>query len=348
MAKLPRVLILYTGGTFGMDDAPGKKGGLSLPKLTPAGLKARFVQRAPELARLARCEVEILFNRDSAHVGPPEWQAMASRIRARASGFDGIVVLHGTDTLAYTASALSFLLRPCAKPVVITGAQRPLSSIRTDARRNLISAVEIAAHGPRELVRQVTVFFDGHLFQGNRVRKRSALDFDAFESPHAPPLAAVGTELRYAEAPRGRRRKGGVELDARFDRQVAVLRITPGFPAEAVAQGLLPRVSALVLVAFPSVTAPTHDPSFVHLLKRAREQGVPVVLVTEGVSELPSSRQDPSTYAAGRELMAEGCLWAGPMTVECAYVKATLLLGQNDGRARFAELWSEDLAGEAR
>src|SRR4051812_18779185 len=115
--KLPRVLLLYTGGTFGMDPAPGRSAPMVIPKLTPAALQARLKSRVPELQEIARCDIEILLNRDSAHVGPAEWLLFAKRIRSSFGRYDGVVLLHGTDTLAYTASALSFLLRPCPKPV---------------------------------------------------------------------------------------------------------------------------------------------------------------------------------------------------------------------------------------
>lgn len=330
---LPRVLILYTGGTFGMEQ------GLSLPDLSAGSLRDRLQARVPELKDLARCEIDIVLNCDSAHLGPDEWMLLARRVREKWRRFDGVVILHGTDTLAYSASALSFLLRPCLRPVVLTGAQRPLSALRTDARRNLISAVDIAAHGPRETVRQVSIFFDEVLLQGNRARKRSASEFAAFESPQAPPLAVVGTSIRYAPA-RARARRSPA-LEPAFNRNVAMLQVTPGFPSASVARGLLPGLDGLVLIVFPSVTAPTHDPAFLGLLREARRRGVPVVIATE------SAGAEPPGYAAGRALFEEGCLWAGAMTPECAYVRTQLLLGQRGGAAAFARRWKADYAGEA-
>ena len=345
---LPRVLILYTGGTFGME------AGLSLPRLSPSAsldsLRSRLQARVPELSQLATCDIDIVLNLDSAHVGPDEWLLLARRVQQNWQRCDGVVILHGTDTLAYAASALSFLLRPCRKPVVLTGAQRPLSSLRTDARRNLISAVDIAAHGPRPLVGQVSIFFDDVLLQGNRARKRSASEFAAFESPQAAPLAVVGTSIRYARPPPKRGRAPA--LAPVFNRKVAMLHVTPGFPARAIERGLLPGLEGLVLIVFPSVTAPTHDPAFLDLLRAARRRDLPVVIATESASHAGAAERDgggagPASYAAGRALLEEGCLWAGPMTPECAYVKAQLLLGQGPGRAAFARRWKRDYAGEA-
>jgi L-asparaginase len=372
--KKKRVLLIYTGGTFGMDvekgASPGKAGRrlLSTPQLNPAELEGRLKRRVPELAELASCDVEIVLNCDSAHIGPAEWRMLADRIRARWRKYDGVVVLHGTDTMAYTASALSLLLRPCLKPVVLTGAQRPLSALRTDARRNLISAVEIAAHGPRDRVGQVCVFFDDRLFQGNRVRKRSASEFGAFESPQAAPLAVVGTAIRYAgmsdaepdglsvgsKAPRrgqGARAAGRKRDDARlvdgFNSGVAMLHVTPGLPARSLREQWLPKLSGLVCVVFASGTAPTHDPEFVALLREARAREIPVVVTTEGASEGGAQDASLGTYEAGRALLEEGAYWAGSMTPECAYVKAAWILAQPGGARRFAALWKRNYADEA-
>jgi L-asparaginase len=322
----------------------GSRRALTTPDLSPSALARRLHERAPELRDLARCDVEIVLNRDSAHVGPTEWRLFAQRIQEKWRDYDGVVVLHGTDTMAYTASALSFLLRPCLKPVILTGAQRPLSALRTDARRNLISAVEIAAHGPRGPVGQVCVFFDDRLFQGNRVRKRSASQFEAFESPHARALATVGTEILYEEESRHSRRDTRRFLPE-FSTGVPLLHVTPGFPARTLREQLLPRVQGLVLVVFSSGTAPTHDEEFLRLLRDARARGIPVVVAAEGASEGGFAAR-PTQYEAGRKLMAEGAHWAGAMTPECAYVKTAWLLAQPGGAGRFGVLWGKNFAGE--
>ena len=328
-----RVLILYTGGTFGMDPK------LRVPKLKPEQLRAQFMRRVPELGELADCTVEIVFNLDSAHLGPSHWLELAAAVKTGWKTHDGIVILHGTDTLAYTASALSYLLRPCLKPVILTGAQKPLASIRTDARRNLIAAVEIAAHGPRPLLNQVGVFFDHRLWQGNRVRKRSALDFQAFDAPLSAPLAVVGTSIRYSESTaegsakspsRGTRHalKQSPATEPRFNERVAMLHVTPGFPAQAITEGLLPRIDGLVLVVYPSGTAPTQDPEFLHLLRAARIKGVPIIAVGEGAAESPGEAAQIPVYAAAKAVLDQGAIWGGGMTPEAAYTKLGLALGQ--------------------
>jgi L-asparaginase len=340
--KKARILILYTGGTFGMDAEP-----LTVPNLSPKELEKRLLQRVPELLQLADCHVKIQMNCDSAHIGPREWVEIARTIEAQWSRFDGVVVLHGTDTLAYTASALSFLLRPCRKPVILTGAQRPLAAIRSDARRNLISAVELAAHGAGKSgqpLKEVSIFFNETLFQGNRARKRSAVDFAGFESPKAPALARVGTSIQVlAGSPKSKKtgasRKSTPRLEPQFSARVAMIHLTPGFPAAAV-EKLLPDLDGLLLVAFPSGTAPTHQPEFHRLLASARVRQLPVMVVTEGVGATGSE------YRAGKEMLEAGCLWSGAMTPECAYVKASLLLGQDRGREALKKWWNVELANE--
>lgn len=342
-----KVLILYTGGTFGMDPQIG--GGARIPKLSAAGLRSRMLRFVPGLDQLAKCDVEIVLNLDSSHVGPEEWIQLSERITRAWSRYDGVVVLHGTDTLAYTASALSFLLRPCIKPVIVTGAQKPLAALRSDARRNLVSAVEIASSGPRELVSQVCVFFDDRLLQGNRARKRSASEFAAFDSPKAAPLAQVGTTIRYRDS-RLERRGGAARpaLAPRFDSRVAMLHLTPGFPARAFDEALLERLSGLVLIAFPSGTGPTHDPHFLKFLRHARARKVPIVVTTDSVSQVPTGTGvDPRAYESGQAMLEEGVIWAGELTPECAFVKLSMALAQIKKSQDFMTLWRQDWASES-
>ncbi|HAR41088.1 MAG TPA: hypothetical protein DCS07_00390 [Bdellovibrionales bacterium] len=339
-----KILIIYTGGTFGMSLDHSRRGDrLSVPDLSPQILKKNFSRRVPELEQIAHCDVDVLMNCDSAHIGPQDWCKIAQKIRTSWKKYDGIVVLHGTDTLAYTASALSFLLKPCLKPVILTGAQRPLTALRSDARRNLVSAVEIASSGPGFIANRVSVFFDDKLFQGNRVHKQSATEYHAFESPHAEPLAVVGTEIRYHHPERPSRKKvrKPVHLAPCFNSKVALIHVTPGFPAEIFSKHLLPQLEGIVLNVFPSGTAPTHDEKFLEMLRTARKRSIPVVVVTEA-----GVRVNPAAYEAGRALMAEGCTWAGDLTTECSFVKTALILGQKEGKKRFSQLWDMQFADE--
>ena len=359
MRSKSKVLILYTGGTFGMEikqSPQGKLTSLSIPHLSNPVLKKRFKKQVPELKKIAQCDVEVIMNRDSSHISANEWIQMARIIQKKWDNYDGIVILHGTDTLAYTASALSFLLRPCKKPVILTGAQRPLSALRTDARNNLISSVELAAqktaHSHQES-EQVMVFFGNTLFQGNRIRKHSSIDFNAFESPHTVPLAVTGTTIR--SLPKHQRASvqslSRKKLLPQFSSKILMCHITPGFPSEAISKEVLSSLDALILVAFLSRTAPTNDPSFIKLIRRARKLEIPVIITTEEGSTSAHLahhlKEEKTQYSVEAELFAEGCLWSGSMTPECAYVKASLIAGQPKGRSQFKALWKENLAHES-
>jgi L-asparaginase len=349
-SRISRVLILYTGGTFGMD------ANLKVPKLSPQLLKKRFLKQVPELQKIAHCDVKIILNLDSAHISPKEWVLFAETIQSSWNNYDGIVILHGTDTLSYTASALSFLLRPCLKPIVITGAQLPLSAIWTDARNNLLSAVEIAAHGPRNLVTQVNVFFADKLFQGNRVRKTSAYDFAAFESPYYPPLAIVGTQIHYAQKsdlpalrPLSRFPSETLKLKPTFSSKVAFFYVSPGFPFHTLTESYLMTLDGIVLFVFLSGTAPTQDHHFLQFLDRAKKMNIPITLTTSGKSQAYNHRQQPVPYEAGKELYSAGCFWSGSMTPECTYVRTSLILGQGLGGLgikNFSKLWNSNFCNE--
>lgn len=313
-----RVLIVYTGGTFGMG---GKAPSYHVPDLSPRALEKRLKERVPELNELARCRVHIEFNLDSAHVGPEQWLSLARAITKHRKACDGVVVLHGTDTLAYTASALSFLFKTKTyyfdKPVILTGAMRPLSSIRTDARRNLISSVEIAASAQTHGHRGVMVFFNDRLLKGNRARKKSATEFAAFESIGAQPLAHVGSEIIFERSQNKKSPKLG--LAPGFSSKILMVHVAPSASWNSLSTDL----DALVLCVYPSGTGPTRDPSFMTMLKKLKTSGVPVVLVSESQSSL-----NPELYEAGRDMFKQGVFWAGTMTPEAAFVKASLICSQ--------------------
>src|SRR5262245_60987040 len=174
--------------------AQGRSAGKRPTPLQPDTWSQALVERVPELARLARVETRILCNLDSSDIGPDEWAALAEEVAAARASHDGVVIIHGTDTMAYTASALSFALEGLDKPVVLTGSQRPLSEIRTDARRNLVDAVDLATRD----IPEVGICFDGRLLRGNRATKGDAWSYGAFASPGCPPLARLGIDVEIA------------------------------------------------------------------------------------------------------------------------------------------------------
>ncbi len=320
LMKPRKILVLYTGGTFGMSET------LEIPDLSASALKKRLESSVPEMRQIARCTVKVLFNTDSCQMGLSHWIRMAEVIRDHENEFDGVVILHGTDTLAYSAAALSCLLSPAPVPVVLTGAQKPLSALRNDARTNLITALEVAARAPKELQNRVLVAFHDEVFLGSRIRKLGALRFDAFESPRFPILARVGSTIRYENAihhlPKIRTDSKPFVSSAPLKApSILKLEVTPEFPGHLFTRDLLAGIDGILLTLYTSGTAPTENPSFLRFLESAKETLTPVWAITER-GEAPLRL---SSYAAGKQLERLGVLWCPDLTPEAAMVKAQLL-----------------------
>src|SRR5262245_51701498 len=238
-----RVLLLHTGGTLGMQGSP----------LQPAAYSQRIGERVPELGEIAELDTRIVYNLDSSDIGPAEWSKLADAVAKGRDTADGIVIIHGTDTMAFTAAALAYALRGLDRPVVLTGAQRPLSAFRTDARRNLVDAVELATHD----IPEVGICFDGLLYRGTRAVKADARSYHAFESPGVEPLARLGLDVHVGQ--HVQRPRTPFSCDPRFDPRVAVVYVTPGLdPAWLDALLSSPQAPrGIVLAAFGIGTVPT-------------------------------------------------------------------------------------------
>lgn len=330
MTSAKKVLLLHTGGTVGME--PGAAGG----PLLPARFEERLRDTVPELSQVAAFDLELLCNLDSSDVGPEVWASLAKRLFSRLPDYDGAVVTHGTDTMAYTACALSFMLPGLRKPVVLTGAQRPLGEVRTDARLNLIDAFTAAVQGPREVV----LCFDSKLFRGNRSTKVKVDEYDAFESPNHPPLGSLGVHARFAPGlvPRGK-----PQLRERMEPRVFLLKLFPGMAPE-VPLGLLSQVKGLVVEAFGSGNFPLESSqrSLLPLFDRARESGIPVVLT----SQAHRNGVDLDMYASGARARALGALSGGDMTAEACVVKLMHALAYEKTHAGVRARFERAVAGE--
>jgi len=316
---MPRILLLHTGGTLGM--AGGRPSALR-----PAAFFKTLKSRCPELFQLADIELELFSNLDSSEMQPELWSRLAAHLHRRLPDFDGAVVTHGTDTLAYTASALSFMLPGLPKPVVMTGAQRPLGEIRSDARLNLIDAVLSALQGPPE----VSICFDSHLYRGNRTRKVKVSEYDAFESPNFPLLGTLGVEATFAP---GLRQKGPFRLREKLEPRVFLLKVFPGLDP-ALPLALLPHLRGLVVEAHGAGNFP-RDPklgrSLLPLFREARERDIPVLVVSQAYR----NGVDLTLYEAGAAALAEGALSGGDMTPSAALVKLMHGLAYHqDGESR--------------
>ncbi len=305
--------------------------------LFPDAYSQRLTERVPELEKLAALEVQIVCNLDSSDIGPAEWTILAQAIERGRANADGIVIIHGTDTMAFTAAALAFALEGLDLPVILTGAQRPLVALRTDARRNLVDAVELATCP----IPEVGICFDGLLLRGTRAVKSDARSYHAFESPGVEPLARLGLAVDVGQNVRPT--VGPFRCDPRFDPRVAVIYVTPGLdPAwlEALAFGPhAPR--GIVLAAFGVGTIPTASHSIAPLLRRAVDAGIDVLAVNQrrGVVDL-------SLYENSRVLAEAGVIAGGAMRVEAAVPKlmhALAAFPDRDARRRWLET---DVAGE--
>ncbi len=310
--------------------------GLRPKALKPGAFFRTLNERVPELTELARLEFELFSNVDSCELQPELWSRLAQRLYQRLPDFDGAVVTHGTDTMAETACALSFMLPGLSKPVVLTGAQRPLTEVRSDARLNLIDAVTSALHGPPE----VSVCFDSHLYRGNRVRKVSTAEYDAFDSPNCPVLGVLGVDCRFSDQ---RATKGRSALKAGVDPRVFVLRVFPGLDP-AIPLGILPHVKGLVLEAYGAGNFPVSKEwgrSLLPVFDEARALGVPVVVV----SQAGRNGVDLGLYESGSAARSHGAISGGDMTVSAATVKLMhgLAYYRGDALRRYLE---RSVAGE--
>ena len=328
------VLVVNAGGTIGMVDTPD--GYAPVPGALGPYLDWIVEMSRGELAPITFLELDPPI--DSANATPASWCEIASILFERRSDHRGFVVLHGTDTMAYASSALSFLLPSFGKPVVVTGSQIPIARTRSDGRQNFIGSLEVAADGG---VPEVTLLFGEALFRGNRAMKVDASGLDAFDSPRFPPLAEIGIDV-VVNHPAVRVTDGVPRLNAGTLGNVASVRLFPGFSASILANMCRPPLQGLVIEAYGAGNGPSEDLEFLAAIEDATTRGVVVVIVTQCVR----GSVQPGAYASGSALIRAGAVPGFDMTCEAALTKLAVLLGQGFDAATVAEMMQQDLAGE--
>lgn len=334
--KTNKVLIVYTGGTIGMvQDENGSLHPFALDRIYDA------------VPQLKSCEYDIdsvtLDNIiDSSNMTPSLWVDIANIIECEYERYDGFVVLHGTDTMAYTASALSFMFKNLAKPVILTGSQLPLGMLRSDGRENIICALEIAS-GRQAQIPEVCIFFENHLYRGNRSTKLSAENFDAFETYNYPSLAKAGIKISFKEHLFLPMPTAPLLVRKKFDTRVAILKLFPGIGPEVVGSVLhTPNLQGVVIETYGSGNAPTDD-WFISALEDAIKRGIIIINVTQCKAGSVKMRQ----YAASCDMDRIGVIGGGDITLEAAITKLMYLLGNfPDSKEHVRERLSQSLRGE--
>ncbi len=341
MGKIPSILMIYTGGTIGMVKDYGTG---ALKAFDFEGL----LKHIPELGQLT-CNIKntsLTDPIDSSNMNPVYWEELVSIIETHYHDHDGFVVLHGSDTMSYSASALSFMLENLNKPIIFTGSQLPIGDLRTDAKENLITALQIAAaqeHG-NPIIREVCLYFEYKLYRGNRTTKINAEHFEAFNSPNYPSLAESGFNLKIHHANllvRPKKSKALV-VHKKMDQNVAILKLFPGMGAVLLDSILrTPQLKVLILETYGAGNAPT-DEWFLNTLEQAIKSGIHIINVTQcaGGSVVMGH------YETSKQLSQIQLIDGKDITTEAAVTKAMYLVGSGVSDALFKTVFETSLRGE--
>ena len=336
------ILLIYTGGTIGMKVDP------TLQALTPFDFK-QILEEVPELRKFAYRIDSWTFDPliDSSDVEPSLWIALAGLIEEKYEDYDGFVILHGTDTMAYSASALSFMIENLSKPVIFTGSQLPIGMRTTDGKENLISAVEIAAAKDAEghaLVPEVCICFDNILMRGNRTCKMNSDNFRAFRSENLPPLAEAGISIRYDSniIRRPASWDEGPTFRKTLDTRVAILKMHPGITPQIVRDIMCsPDTRAVIIETYGAGNAPSKE-WFLEIVQAAASMGKVILNVTQCIA----GSVNMDIYATGKCLKDAGVVSGYDSTTESALAKLFYLLGNFRDNEEVKRMLEEDLRGE--
>ncbi len=330
-SNMKNILLIQTGGTIAMS---AKGDGV---ELDPSAWSHTLIEKIPQLTELATIRTIPLFFEDSTDLNHHHWITLAECIYTHYHAFDGFVIIHGTDTMAFTASALSFALKHLNKPIVFTGSQVPLASIRSDARRNLINSIEIATSKLHEVV----ICFNDHVYRGNRATKLSIGDFDAFGSPNLPPLATIGLDVKLNIKPNETNQTFCVESN--FSNELLVLTVFPSLDINYLLNLDITKLKAIIVRSFGSGNVPTKgNYSVLPFLEKCTKHGVIVAMI----SQADFDAVDLSKYPAGRKIAQSGAISCGDMTLEASLTKMMWLLANFDDKREIEHLFQKNIAGE--
>ncbi len=336
-----RILIIYTGGTIGMIEDPRTR------VLRPFDF-SHLIDNVPKIKMLDYVIDNIQFNPpiDSSDMNIEHWKDITRHIAENYDNYDGFVVLHGTDTMAYTASALSFMLEDLSKPVIITGSQLPIGEVRTDGEENLITALQIAAATDTDgfpMVREVAILFENYLWRGNRSTKRSADNFNAFKSNNYPELAKIGLGIQYNHDVLSRPDvTRPLRANYNLDQSVLVLDLYPGLCEKSLRHLLsTPDIKGIVMRTYGAGNGPT-APWFINAIADAIARGIIIINVTQCVN----GGVHANRYVSGDILSAKGVISGHDITFEAAITKMMFLFGQNLGKEEICRRLSVPSCGE--
>jgi L-asparaginase len=339
MERKTKILLIYTGGTIGMvkDSQTGH--------LVPFDFK-QILEQVPELSQFDLIIESVSFDHpiDSSNMSPKVWVDLVDIIEKNYFTYDGFVILHGSDTMAYTASALSFMIENLAKPIIITGSQLPIGVIRTDGKENLVTAIEIAAskNGNLPVINEVAIYFEYRLYRGNRSHKNNAEQFEAFVSPNYPILAEAGVNISYNNMVLQGASSKPVQFHKALDSSVVVLTLFPGI-TEDVVSGILAikSIKSVILHTFGSGNAMMEE-WFVNSLSKGIQNGIHIVNVTQCETGMVKQGH----YQTSSALEKIGVVSGKDITLEAAIAKLMILLPQKLNHQAFKFAFETAIAGE--
>lgn len=330
-----RILVIYTGGTIGMVRTPS---GYAPEKEAFHDLLDRIPElHAEDMPGWDIVDMDPLL--DSSNITVREWNAIGALIADHYADYDGFVILHGTDTMAYTASALSFMLRGSSKPVILTGSQIPLCEIRNDARDNIITSLLIAAS---DRVHEVCLYFGGRLLRGNRSIKYSADDLIAFESPNYPALAEVGISIRFNAPALLPPSRGRFSFQPMKDVPIGVIKVFPGIQFSLFDSIMTERLKGIVIETFGAGNIPGHADSLLPIIRRASENGTVIIVC----SQCPHGTVSLGAYETSSALKEAGAVSGYDITTEAAVAKLYYLFSRGLSRDEIRSRMERSLRGE--